>query len=170
MKFRLRSLSPALSLLSKGLLAAVLLGLTACTYDFPLTDQPTQNLDPRLLGDWVSYDPDDQQVRPLHVRRFDANIYVVAFDGDLYRVSHSDLAGTAFVSVQNLQAGDDYGKFTYCVWTLSADGQQLTLRTVQSRVVSGDRKDAASVRKLITANLTNPALLGEPIVFTPKKR
>ncbi len=153
-----------------ALLAAALLGLTACTYDFPLTDQPTQPLDPRLLGDWVSYDPDDQQVRPLHVRRLDATTYIAAFDGDLYRVSHTDLAGTAFVSVQNLQAGDDYGKFTYCAWTLSPDGRQLTLRTVQSRVVSGDLKEAAAVRKLITANLANPALLGDTIVFTPKKR
>jgi hypothetical protein len=169
MKFRLPALAPVLSL-SNGLLATVLLGLTACTYDFPLTEQPTQNLDPRLLGDWVSYDSDDQQVRPLHVRRLDATAYVVAFDGDLYRVNHSDLAGTAFVSVQNLQAGDDYGKFTYCLWTLSPDGRQLTLRTVQSRVVSGDLQDAAAVRKLITANLANPDLLGDPIVFTPKKR
>lgn len=157
-------------LLSLAVLTLALFGLTACTYDFPLTAKPTHPIDPRLLGDWVSYDPDDQQVRPLHVRRLDDTIYIIAFDGDLYRVSHSDLAGTAFVSVQNLQPGDDYGKFAYCTWTLSADGRQLAVRTVQSRVVSGDLKDSTAAQQLITANLANPALLGEPVVFTPKKR
>lgn len=157
-------------LLFLAALAFTLLGLTACTYDFPLTTKPTHPIDPRLLGDWVSYDPDDQQVRPLHVRRLDDATYIIAFDGDLYRVSHSDLAGTAFVSVQNLQAGDDYGKFAYCTWTLSTDGRQLAVQTVQSRVVSGDLQDAAAAQQLISANLANPALLGDPVVFTPKKR
>lgn len=156
--------------LSLAVLAAALLNLAACTYDFPLTAKPTQPIDSRLLGDWVSYDPDDQQVRPMYVRRLDEATYIVAFDGDLYRVSHSDLAGTAFVSVQNLQAGDYYGKFAYCTWALTADGRQLTVHTVQSRVVSSDLEDSAAAQRLIIANLSNPALFGEPLVFTPKKR
>ena len=156
-------------LLSVAALAITLLGFTACSYTFPLTEKPTHPVDPRLLGDWVSYDPDDQQVRPLQVRRLDEVTYIVAFDGDLYRISHSDLAGRAFVSVQNLQPGDDYGKFAYCIWTLSDDGRQLTVRAVQPRLVPDEIKDSAAAQQLILANLDNPELLGEPIVFTPKK-
>lgn len=151
-------------------LAAGLLGLTACTYDFPLTEQPTRPVDPRLIGDWVAYDQDDQKLIPLVVRRLDEHAYAIAFDGDLYRVTHADVAGAAFVSVQSLQPGDFHGKYAWCTWTLSPDGRQLTLRTVQTGLVSSDVKDAAAAQKIIAANLANPDLLGDPLVFTAKKR
>ena len=148
---------------------AALLGLAGCNYDFPLTDKPTRPVDDRLIGNWASYDPDAQQVKPLVVRRLDDVTYAVSFDGDLYRVTHADVAGSPYVSVQNLQAGDDYGKFTYCSWELSPDGARLLIKTVQTKVVPADVKDAAAARRLIEANRNNPALLGDPVTFTPAK-
>lgn len=153
-----------------ALLAAGLLGLAACNYDFPLTGTPTRKVDARLLGDWVHFEQDEQKLEQLSVRQLDANAYVVAMDGDLYRVTHSDFADTAFVSVQDLQPGDLHGKYAYYAWELSADGHQLSVKGVRTRIVPEDTKDAAAAQKLIRENLANPALYGEPQVFTPKKR
>jgi hypothetical protein len=44
----------------------------------------------RLLGDWISLD--DKET--MKVRRLDDNIYIVYFDGDLFRAYHSDVADT----------------------------------------------------------------------------
>ncbi|HVT74000.1 MAG TPA: hypothetical protein VHD61_12770 [Lacunisphaera sp.] len=155
--------------LASALFVAGLLGLAACNYDFPLTEKPTQKVDPRLLGDWVSIDQDEQKLEQLSIRQLDDHAYVVAMEGDLYRVTHSDFADTAFVSVQDLQPGDLHGKYAYYAWTLSADGHQLTIKGVRTKLVPEDTKDAAAAQKLIRDNLANPALFGEAIVFTPKK-
>lgn len=156
-------------LVSLALLAAGLLGLTACNYDFPLSEKPTQKLDPRLLGDWVATDKDDGQEVSLHVRQYDDSTYVIAMDNDLYRAFHSDFAGTAFVSVQNLQSGSLGRKYTYFRWQLSADGAQFTLQSINSRIVPEETPDRAAIQALIKANLSHPKLYNEALVFSRKE-
>jgi len=144
--------------------------LAACNFDFPLTEKATHPIDARLLGDWVSFDKDEQKLQQMSVRKLDDSTYAVVMDHDVYRVFHSDFAGTPFVSVQDLQHGTSYGKYAYYVWQLSADGQQLTVKGVHTRIVPEDTKDRAAAQKLIKDNLANPKLYGDPLVFTPKKR
>ena len=147
------------------LLAGCLL-LTGCNYDVPLTARPTRKVDARLLGDWVSVDKDTAKAELLNVRRLDDVTYVAAFDRDIYRAFHSDFAGTAFLSIQDLNA--DNLKYVYFVWQLSADNTQLTLVGVSTKVVPESTKDRAALQKLVKANLSNPALLGDPLTFTRK--
>ena len=52
----------------------------------------------RLLGDWVSLDGEEN----MKVRRLDDNVYIVYYEGDLFRAYHSDVAETPFVSVRTL--------------------------------------------------------------------
>lgn len=129
----------------------------------PLTARPTRNIDERLLGVWLG---GDEGKDTMVVRRLDDSTYVVAMDDDLYRAFHSDFAGTAFLSVQELNHGRLY---VYLTAVLAADGNQLTLRTVSTKVVPEDTKGRAALQKLIKANLANPALFGEPLVFQRKK-
>ena len=152
------------------LLAVGALLLTGCAYDVPLTEKPTRQVDERLLGVWVADNKEDKPEGLMVVRKFDDSTYVVAIDNDIYRVFHSDFAGTAFLSVQNLKAGSDDRKYVYYVWQLSADGTQLTLKDVSSDVVPEKSKGRAALQKLIKANLANPKLYGDTLVFTPKKR
>jgi hypothetical protein len=49
----------------------------------------------QVLGNWISQDGKEH----LRVRRLDENIYIVYYDGDLFRAYHSDVADTPFVSV-----------------------------------------------------------------------
>ena len=145
------------------LIAAVVLLFAGCNYDVPLTARPTRNIDERLLGVWLG---GDEGKDTMVVRRLDDSTYVVAMDDDLYRAFHSDFAGTAFLSVQELNHGRLY---VYLTAVLAADGNQLTLRTVSTKVVPEETKGRAALQKLIKANLAHPALFGEPLVFTRKK-
>ena len=140
--------------------------LAGCNYDVALTATPTRKIDERLVGDWLGGD-DGKDV--MSVRQLDDSTYAVAMDHDIYRAFHSDFADTAFVSVQSLQSNRDHGKYVYVTWALSADGDRLTVRTVSIKVVPEETKDRAALQKLIKANLANPALFADPLVFTRKK-
>lgn len=150
-------------------LLAAGLAFTACNYDDPLTAKPTRPVDAKLLGSWVAVDKDDHKEMLMVVRRLDDSNYVIALDGDLYRAFHSDFAGNAFLSVQNLQPGGDDRKYVYFVWQLSTDGAQLSLKGVSTRIVPDETKGRAALQNLVKANLTNPKLYGDTLVFTPKK-
>lgn len=138
--------------------------LTGCNYEVALTAKPTRKVDERLLGVWLGGEDGKDT---LVVRRYDDSTYVVSMDDDIYRAFHSDFAGTAFLSVQDLNA--DNRLYLYLTAEVSADGRQLTLRTVSSKVVPEETKDRAALQKLIKANLANPRLLGDALVFQRKK-
>jgi hypothetical protein len=149
-----------------GLLTIAALLLGGCNYDVPLTRNPTRKIDERLLGDWLGGD-DGKDL--MNVRELDAATYIIAFDSDIYRAIHSDFAGASFVSVESLQLGSEHGKYAYLSWTLSPDGNQLTLRMVSNRIIPETTKGRVALQQLIKANLNNPALFGEPLEFTRKK-
>ncbi|HKB56352.1 MAG TPA: hypothetical protein VKC51_02075 [Lacunisphaera sp.] len=155
------NLSPA------WLIAAGCLLFTGCNYEVPLTAKPTHQIDARLLGDWVAMDPDAKKEEIMSVRKFDDTTYAVALDNDIYRVFHSDFAGVAFVSAQDLNS--DERKYCYYRWSLSADGRQLTLQGVSTKLVPEKTMPAAAIQKLIKDNLANPALFEKELRYTRKK-
>jgi hypothetical protein len=140
-----------------------ILAFTACEYEVPITPSPARNVQERLLGDWVSLDDKEN----MKVRRFDDSIYIVYYDGDLFRAYHSDVAETPFVSVQDLNSNDR--KYAYVVWKLSDDGKRLSLRSVQSKVIPKEQRDSATVAGLLKENAKNPDLFGEEIEFNKEK-
>jgi hypothetical protein len=140
-----------------------ILSFAACEYEVPITASPTRSVQERLLGDWVS--PDGKE--HMKVRRLDETIYVVDYDGDLFRAYHSDVADAPFVSVQDLNSSDR--KYAYVVWKLSDDGKRLSLRSVQSKVVPKEQRDSAGVTEVLKENAKNPDLFGEEIQFNKEK-
>jgi lipopolysaccharide export LptBFGC system permease protein LptF len=139
------------------------LAFTACDYEVPITSSPTRKVQERLLGDWVSLDGKEN----MKVRRLDDSIYIVYYDGDLFRAYHSDVAETPFVSVQDINSRDR--KYAYVVWKLSDDGKRLSLRNVQNKVIPKEQKDSARVAQLLKENAKNPELFGEEIQFNKEK-
>jgi hypothetical protein len=136
---------------------------TACQYDVPITSAPTRKVQERLLGDWTSADGKEK----LKLRSLDDTVYIVYYDGDLFRAYHSDVAETPFASVQDLNSTDR--KYAYVVWKLSDDGKHLSLRNVSDKVISKETKDSAAVVALLTKNARNPELFGEEIEFRKEK-
>jgi len=144
-----------------SLLAALF--LAGCDYEAPLTTAPVHPVDPRLVGDWLPAKPDSDKDPAMHVRRWDENHYAIAIEDDVYRVWHSDSSGLALVSAQDLNSSDR--KYCFYTWGLSPDGTQLTLRRVRTEVVPDSVKTPAGLQAAIKANLANPKLLDEPLVF-----
>ena len=132
---------------------------TACDYEVPITPSPTRKVQERLLGNWTSSDGKEK----MRVRRLDDSIYVVYYDGDLFRAYHSDVAETAFVSVQDLNSSDR--KYAYVIWNLSDDGKHLRLRSVNRNVVPQEKRDSTAIAKFLEENAKNPDLFGEEIQF-----
>ncbi len=144
-------------------LCLCILAFAACEYEAPITSSPTRKVQERLLGDWVSLDGKEN----MKVRGLDDNIYIVYYDGDLFRAYHSDVAETPFVSVQDINSNDR--KYAYVVWKLSDDGKSLSLRNVQSKVIPKEQKDSARVAELLKENAKNAELFGEEIQFSKEK-
>ena len=117
----------------------------------------------RLLGDWTSADGKEK----LKLRSLDDSIYIVYYDGDLFRSYHSDVTETPFVTVQDLNSSDH--KYAFMIWKLSDDGKNLRLRSVNDKVVPKETKDSATVVALLTKNARNPELFGEEIEFKKEK-
>jgi len=103
----------------------------------------------------------------MRVRRLDDSIYIVYYDGDLFRAYHSDVADMPFVSVQDLNSNDR--KYAYVVWKLSDDGKYLNLRNVNPKVIPKESRDSATVAALLTKNARNPELFGDEIEFRKEK-
>lgn len=99
----------------------------------------------------------------MRVRRLDDSTYVVYYHGDLFRAYHSNLAEMPLVSVQDLNSNDR--KYAYVTWKLSDDGNRLTLRSVNDKVVPKETKESAAAAALLTKNARNPELFGEEIEF-----
>ena len=137
--------------------------LTACQYDIPITSAPTRKVQERLLGDWTSTDGKEK----LKLRSLDDSIYIVYYDGDLFRAYHSDVTETPFATVQDLNSNDR--KYAYVVWKLSDDGKNLRMRSVNDKVVPKETRDSATVVALLTKNARNPELFGEEIEFRKEK-
>ena len=140
-----------------------ILALSACQYEIPITSSPTRKVEERLLGDWVS--PDGKE--HMKARQLDDSIYIVYYDGDLFRAYHSDIGETPYVSVQDLNSSDR--KYAYVVWKLSDDGKRLSLRSVDNKVIPTETKDAAAVVVLLKKNAGNPELFGEEMQFNKER-
>jgi hypothetical protein len=147
--------------------ATVGLLISGCNFDVPLTTKPTRPIDDHLIGDWVYLDVNAEKIEHMNVRKLDDFTYIVAYDGDLYRAFHSDFAGTAFLSVQNLNPAP--GKYLYLVYQLSADGAKLGLKFFNNKIIPETTKDQAAIQELIKQNLNNPKLFEEELLYSRKK-
>jgi hypothetical protein len=136
-----------------------ILAFTACEYEVPITSSPTRKVQEQVLGTWISQDGKEH----MRVRRLDENIYIVYYDGDLFRAYHSDVGDIPFVSAQDINSEDR--KYAYVVWKLSDDSKQLRLRSVNRDVIPKEEKNSSAVAKFLKDNAKNPDLFGEEIKF-----
>jgi hypothetical protein len=146
-----------------GTLAALFcLVFSSCVYEVPITAKPTRKVDERLLGNWTSKDGKNK----MKVVRLDASHYIVSGNGELYLAYHSDVAKLPLFTAQILDSPTP--KYSYWAWRLADDGT-LSGKIVSDKVIPDETKDSATVRKLLEANLQNPALFEEETHYTKDK-
>jgi len=139
--------------------------LAGCIYDAPITPAPTRPVDPRLVGDWASADGKERvKVRPL-----DREVYIIVYNDDLFRAFHSDVGGVSYASVQDIDRSDR--KWAYIAYTLSPDGQHLTVRAVNSETIPDHSVHSpADARRSLAAHAKDPKLFGdEPLELQRQK-
>lgn len=141
------------------------LSFSGCEGDYlvPITSGPTRKIDQRLVGNWVSKDGTDK----IKVRSLDDSIYVVSFNGDLYRAFHSDVGSTSFISAQDIDSADR--KYAYLAYKLSDDGKHLELRAVNAELIPKETRNSVKVQQLLKNNLQNAKLFGDEGQFDREK-
>jgi hypothetical protein len=152
--------------LALGAVAVVCcLSFSGCEGDYavPITSGPTRKIDQRLLGDWVSKDGTDK----LKVRKFDDSIYVVSYNGDLYRAFHSEVGKTSFISAQDIDSADR--KYAYLAYKLSDDGKRLDVRGVNTKTIPKETNNSVKVQKLLRMNLQSAELFEDESQFNREK-
>lgn len=151
-------------------LGAVVIGffLAGCDYDLPATPGPTRPVEPKLLGDWTSVDPEDHKEIAMHVRKLDDFNYAVSVEADIYRVFHSDLDPLPLLSVQDLNS--TARKYVLYRWKLSDDATQLTLLRVSTDVISDQLTETSALQAQLIKHAADPKLLGRELSFTRAKK
>lgn len=124
---------------------AVLL-LAGCKFESPLTEKPTRDVDPALLGSWFSL----SDGKPLEIFKLSDREYLVVDDGDPYVCTHSDFADIAFVSCRQIDNNTDrYGKYAYIAYTL--ENGELVISALNDSLKLDESQSAKEIRAAIEA-------------------
>ncbi len=119
-----------------------LLLLAGCSFDVPLTEKPTREIDPSLLGSWFSLANGES----LDVYKLADDQYLVMDDGAPYVCTHSDLSGVSFISCKAIGNTDHYGKYAYIAYKTDAD--TLVLMALNDSLTLGD-KSSDEIRSIV---------------------
>jgi len=137
--------------------------LTSCLYKVPITSKPTSNIDQRLIGDWLGKD----QKEVMKIRMFNEKEYIVSLNGSLSRAFHSDVEGTRFINIQDLDGSERI--YAFASYGLSEDLKQLTVKIVSQEMVPSKTPSSEEVQTLLKRHLKNPALYNVDVgVYTKK--
>jgi len=162
----------------KKLIVLVACGLLGgCDYTVPLVTAPVVDIDKRLVGLWEratgTHETEQVLVLPLNKRE-----YMIAFPlgkehGMFAKACITAGAGTSLVQLEWI--GTVEGKLPeddriYQVAAYSVNGDELSVRMLNTSVVSKTVKTSDELAKAIEDNKNRPGLFGDPMVFQKAKK
>ena len=161
----------------KKLMFVVLCGLMAgCEYTVPLLKNPETAIDRSILGLWQRT-KEDGQIEQLCVLPLDQKEYLVSYPSGVKtsmfaRACVCSAAGKPLVQLEWVGTGEgklveDNRAFQFVAYSLAGD--TLTVRLLNSDLVSKDLTSSAELSKSIEANKDSVNLFKEPMVFTRVK-
>lgn len=139
-------------------IALMTLMLSGCSFDFPLSNTPSRDINQKLLGDWKEINVDSK----LSVLKFLNSEYLVVFKNGwetlYFRGFHSKVDKLDIVNLQLLNNHhEDYGKYSYFVIDQKNDNEfivksinvgfqypdsrKLVLRRIKRGIKNGDLYD-----------------------------
>ena len=146
--------------------------LAGCEYTAPLVETPEIDVDKSVLGLWRRT-KDNGETESLLVLPWSNREYLVSFPAEtenplfarvvLCRVAGQTLAQIRWIGTGEGNTPDDNRVFQYL--TYSATPDTLTLRMLNSDVVSKKLATTAELTRAITENKANPDLFKEPMVY-----
>ena len=145
--------------MKKILILSALLLCGGCKFESPLTEKPTRGVDPSLLGGWFSL----SDGKPLDIFRLNGEEYLVLDDGTPYVCSHSDLAGTSFVSCRQIKNDKDYyGKYAFMAYQIE-NGDLILNALANDWTTKNELSSPAQIRQMLEeATKNGKALDSDP--------
>jgi len=150
--------------------------LSACIYDFPITEKHVIPFDSALLGnwEWVPTEPDDtDDWGGLRMRRFsDTEILVLHYDEEsemYFRAYAFEIEGTSGLQLEFL--GDDHspvehdGENRYSVVSYEIDADEITVKWLNTDLVDEDLGSGEALRQIVVENKDRRDLFTEPVRF-----
>jgi len=151
--------------------------LVGCDYTVPLEKTPSQNIDPALMGLWQRTKPDGQ-VENLTVLPLGPQEYLVAFPAGskdamlaracLCRVADKPLVQLEWIGNERGETVEDGRAFQFAAYTVTGDA--LTVRMLNTDVVSKNVKTSQELAEAITANKGKPNLFKEETIYSKVKK
>lgn len=147
--------------------------LVGCDYTVPLVKTPAMGIDNAVVGLWERTGKDGQTERLL-VLPLSKQEYLVSFpsSGKDAMFARACLCSTADKTLVQLEwIGTAQGKLpegnrVFQFVTYSVTGDRVTVRLLNSEVVKKDVVSTGELAKAIAANIDNPNLFREDMVFT----
>lgn len=130
---------------------------TGCEFEAPLSPRPKAPVDERLLGRWVA--PEGW----TKVTRYDAENYILVYNGTVFRAWHSRVAGQDFLTLRNLEGAAPRHHFLHC---RRVSDRRIDVSFVREELVSRHERDPEALRRAVAAGWGQPDLLGQAIPFT----
>ena len=155
------------------MLLAILGGiLAACEFSVPLVETPDIPIDERVLGVWARSNDEGKEERllvlPLGKHEYLVSYPATTTDAMFARACLTRAAGKTLVQLNWF--GDAKGsvpddKRTYQYVEYSVDGRKLTVRLLNSDVVSKDAASTNALVEAIEAGKDHPKLFREAMLF-----
>jgi len=130
---------------------------TGCEFEAPLSPRPEAPVDDRLLGRWVA--PEGW----AKVTRYDAENYILVYNGTVFRAWHSRVAGQDFLTLRNLEGAAPRHHFLHC---RRVSDRRIDVSFVREELVPRHERDSEALRRAVAAGWGQPDLLGQAIPFT----
>lgn len=164
-----------------ALLVCLALLAVGCEYAVPLVADSEMPVDRSIVGLWqrVAREGESPRQHPEHllVLPWSQTRYVVGYPA---KSPHAMIANAALVDVADIRMAqlewigtiegrlpENDNTFQYATYTLDADDEnRLTVRLLNSDVVTRDATSAADLNDAIRRNSDNPDLFRAPMVFT----
>ncbi|TAN39086.1 MAG: hypothetical protein EPN23_00475 [Verrucomicrobia bacterium] len=150
--------------------------LVGCEYTVPLVKTPSMNTDPALVGLWQRTKPDGQ-VESLVVLPLGAQEYLVSFPAGskdsmfaracLCRVAERTLMQLEWIGNGRGKTVEDGRAFQFATYVVT--GNTVSIRMLNSSVVSKDVKTSQELAAAIVANKDKPNLFNEEMIFNKVK-
>ncbi|MFZ9747516.1 MAG: hypothetical protein ACO3G4_12885 [Opitutaceae bacterium] len=147
---------PRLPRLRRRLPALLLFLAAGCEFEGPLSPRPEAPVEERLLGRWVT--PDGW----VKVTRYDAEHYVMVYNGTVYRAWHSRVAGQDFLTLRNLEGPAPRHHFLH--WRRVSD-RRIDVSFVREDLVPRHERDPEVLRRAVAAGWGQPDLLAPAVPF-----
>lgn len=138
-------------------LLLLLLLAPGCEFEAPLSSRPEAPVDDRLLGRWVA--PEGW----AKVTRYDAENYILVYNGTVFRAWHSRVAGQDFLTLRNLEGDAPRHHFLHC---RRVSDRRIDVSFVREELVPRQERDPEVLRRAVAAGWGQPDLLGQAIPFT----